>query len=397
MTLLLAALAAFAPTATTRTAADDELTARHGRVLDIDASRYEIFGLEWRRPVVRTGIFRNVGISFGAPVVSSAQGLVIVGNGAGDVLGLALKDGTLRWKYHHGAPFGASATLVTLQRDGVSNELVILGSLDNELLAIDTATGALCWHVEVDGNVRAPGRLVGTRVLVTTTNNKVFLIDALTGNRLWTKGRPGPTGLTVDGQAAALAAEGRVYVTYADGYAEAYKLEDGTLVWSRPLSLSGGKFIDADADPVLSDGKLFVASYADGIFALSPEDGQTLWSRSAPAVTSLGHHEGVLIAASADGWLWGLDAANGALIYRTRFAPGPLSRLVVRDQLAVLTAGVSGLVVINATTGKPLQSYPLGSTFAGDLSWEGADLAFLNSAGFVYAMKLRERQAPSAR
>jgi outer membrane protein assembly factor BamB len=394
MTTLIAALSALATTATLNPTTDEDLTARQNRVHEVDASRYQVFGLHWRRPVVRTGVFRTVGTSFGAPVVSSKAGVVVVGNGAGDVTALSLKDGTQTWKYHHGAPFTASATIVTLSRGEDEEELVVLGSLDNMLVALEVMSGKVRWQAELDGNARAPARLVGTRLLVTTASNKLFLLDAHTGNRLWTRGRPSPTGLTVDGHAGAIAALGRVYATYADGYAESYKLEDGTLIWSRPLSISGGKFIDADADPVLADGKLLVASYADGIFALNPEDGQTLWSRTAPAVTSLAQYESLIVAASADGWLWGLNLADGKLVYRVRLAPGPMSRLTVRRQTLVLTAGVSGLLVLDAATGEPLQTYPVGSAFAGDVSWDGNNLAFLNSAGFVYALKLRS--APPA-
>ena len=58
---------------------------------------------------------------------------------------------------------------------------------------------------------------------------------------------------------------------------------------------------------------------------------------------------------------------------------------------SALTAGASGLVVLAAATGKPMQSYPLGSSFAGDLSWEGDSLAFLNSFFFFFWAKNSRR------
>ncbi|MBI5510112.1 MAG: PQQ-binding-like beta-propeller repeat protein [Deltaproteobacteria bacterium] len=396
MTLLLAGLTALGVAAASGLPGDDELVGGGARRVSVDASKNAVFGLDWRRPVVRTGVFRTVATSFGAPVVSETHRLIVIGSGGGDVLALSLADGTLRWRYRHGAPFIGTAVLAKLAGDDVEAELVVLGSLDSSLLAIDVGTGALLWRAELDGAVRAPARVLGTRLLVTTSNNKLVLLDGLTGNRLWSKGRAAPSGLTVDGNAAALAVGGRVYATYADGYAEAYRLEDGSLVWSRPLSISGAKFIDADADPVLADGRLYVAAYADGVFALNPEDGQTLWSRNAPAVVSLGTYEDILVAASADGWVWGFATEDGRLAYRTRFKAGAVSRLAIHDRLMVLSAGDYGLVVLDAATGKPLQSLSLGSAFAGDPAWDGDHVALLSSAGYLYAFERRRQDGPFA-
>ena len=53
---------------------------------------------------------------------------------------------------------------------------------------------------------------------------------------------------------------------------------------------------------------------------------------------------GLVLAASSDGYLWALDRSDGRLVYRTRLPPGPMSRITVRDDIAVMTAddGTSG-------------------------------------------------------
>ncbi|MEE8409808.1 MAG: PQQ-binding-like beta-propeller repeat protein, partial [Myxococcota bacterium] len=153
----------------------------------------------------------------------------------------------------------------------------------------------------------------------------------------------------------------------------------------------GGEFVDADADPVLVDGRLFVASYSDGVFALDPKDGQTIWTRTAPAVTSLAGHDDLILAASADGYVWGLSQREGQLVYRTRLPPGPMSRLVVDQNMVVLTAGDAGLIVLDARTGKPLQAMSFGSALNGDPMWDGDDLALLSSTGYLYKLSRGSR------
>jgi outer membrane protein assembly factor BamB len=368
---------------------DDELSAPAAREREVDASRGSVFSLRWRRPLVRTGIFRTVGTSFGAAAVSRRHGLIIVGTGEGEVRGLAQRDGQVRWSYAHGAPFESNVALITVPGDGRGGpiELAVIGGCDGNLLALEAGTGALRWKATLDGDPRAPARLVGDALVVTTAANKVYHLAAATGAIRWTRGRSLPTGLTIAGHAAATVAEGVVYLSYSDGYAEALRLADGESLWARPLSVGAGEFVDADADPVLANGRLFVASYSDGVYALNPKDGQTLWRRPAPAAAQLAVHDDDVIVASADGWVWALEQKDGALVYRTRLSPGAMSRMVVNDDLVVFTAGDSGLVVLDAWSGKPVQASAYGEPFAGDPVWVADELVFVAASGYVYALE----------
>ncbi len=363
---------------------------RNARV--VDASRSAVFSLVWRRPLVRTGFDRTVGISFGAPAVSRRRALVVAGTGEGDVVARSSRDGRLAWRYRHGEPFESAVWMVDVPAAGQGEhlELAVLGCLDGSLLALDVASGRLVWRAQLDGHPRAPVRQVGDLVLVATAANRVFALNAASGEVRWSRGRTAPGSLTVHGHARPASDGQRVFATFSDGYAEAYALADGQLLWSRPLSVSRGEFVDADADPVVAGGRLFVASYSDGLYALDPTDGRTLWQRSAPAIVQLAEYRDLVLAGSADGYLFGVAQADGDLAYRTRFAAGPLSRLVVRDGLVALSGGVNGLVVLDAQSGKPLQASTFAEPFAGDLSWEGQELAFVGASGFLYALQLRD-------
>jgi outer membrane protein assembly factor BamB len=373
---------------------DDELVASNGRQpRRVDASHTEVFSLQWRRPMVRTGMHRTVAFSFGAPGLSKVHHLVIVGSGEGVVRGLSLVNGTEVWRYDHGNPFESSVAILDATSDpnGKPDELAILGSRDGFLLALETSTGELRWSQELDGEPRATVRRAGNRIIASTVKNQTVVLDLRTGDVVWSRGRPPPTGLTVTGVARATEQDGVVYAAYSDGYVEAYNLADGSPVWSRPLSVQGGEFVDSDADPILVDGHLVVASYSDGIYALNPADGKTRWKRNAPSVTSLAALDRFVVAASADGYVWGLTARKGEMVYRTRLAPGPITRLRVRDNLVATTAGDSGLVVLDGRSGKPLQASAFGDAFAGDLAWRADDAAFLAASGYLYALRLIER------
>lgn len=399
--LLSASLAAAAPPADS----GGELTAiEPAREARVDVSERIVFGLQWRRPVVRTGLFRQVYVSFGTPAVSTRHGLIIVGTGEGQVRAYALADGALAWTYIHGEPFETAVTLFDAPSpvasaasrgspapsgerggDHPGHELAILGSRDGTLLALDAARGSLVWKTELEGDMRAPAQRGGDLVVVTTAANKVFALELATGKAMWSAGRPAPAGLTVVGHAAPCVAGDIVYAAFSDGYVEAYSVADGTRLWSRPLSVSGGEFADADAAPILHADRLFVASYSDGVYALDPKDGRTLWTRSAPAVRSLAVIGGRVVAGSGDGWVWGLDEVDGRRVFRTRLAQGLVTNILAYEDLLVFGGGESGLVVLDAQSGRPLQASGFGSRFMNDPRWTRGSVALLSSNGYLYA------------
>ncbi len=377
--------------------ADADLTGRlGGSPREVDASNMQVFAFRWRQPIVRMGFGREVGVSLGRPAVSSRFGLVIVGTGEGRVEGRKLSDGSLVWAYDYTAPFETDVTLVDVppgkgspaDAAGASvrgHELALAGSRDGFLLAIEAATGKLVWKADVGGDVRAPAAVAGATVVVEAASNRLSALDAATGKILWTGGRPPSTKLTVIGTSRPLIDGDTVYATFSDGYVSALDLADGTVRWSRPLSLKGGEFVDADADPVIVGGRLFVASYSDGLYALNPADGQTVWTRAVPAIVSLGVTDKDVVAGSGDGYVWGFRQATGELAFRTKLLDGLVSRMVVRDGLVVFAGGDSGLVVLDARDGRPVQATDYGGRMVAEPAWVGDSIALVSSSGYLYA------------
>ena len=362
------------------------------RPVSIDPFATFHYALRWYKPVVRTGFDRRVGVSFAQPVISHRDAIVAVGTAESQIQAFALEGGRRRWSYEHDSLVqGASARVVRSSgSDGSTEELFVFGGLDGRLLALRARDGTFAWASELDGIVRAPPRQVGLVLYLATSRNNLYAIDVREGKVLWTQGRPPPSGLTVDGHAAvaydadADAGAGVVVTCFSDGYATAHKASDGARLWERPLSLQHADFVDADADPVIRGAVVYMASYSDGVFALSLRDGQVLWRHPLPAATRLAVTDAFLIAASADGHVWGLDFAQGTPVFHTRIPPGPISRMRVVGDHVAFAAGESGLVVLAAASGKPVQATAVGGGVGADLGEDGAYLALLSAAGYLY-------------
>lgn len=400
MTVALVVAVVLAAAAPPASGPDTDLTSRLGAAArPVDASHGLVFGLRWRKPLVEMGFNRQVGVSFGRPAISPRLGLLFVGTGEGKVDALRLRDGVLVWSFEHVAPFETDVTVVaapaahaaaggdeaTQAASLAGHELVMATARDGILLALDARTGKLAWRSDLGGEVRAPAVLSGASLLITTTHNKLMALDVFTGKVLWSGGRPGSTKLTVLGHSAPLVDGDAVYAAFSDGYVMSFSLADGAQRWARPLSLRGGEFVDADADPIMANGRLFVASYSDGVYALNPADGQTLWFRAAPAVHSLAVHGANVIAGSGDGYVWGLRQAGGTLVFRTKLDHGQVTRMEAHDDLLVFAGGESGLVVLDARDGHPLQSTAFGARMSGDAVWVGNEVAVVSNNGYLYS------------
>ncbi len=90
-----------------------------------------------------------------------------------------------------------------------------------------------------------------------------------------------------------------------------------------------------------------------------------------------------MIAASADGWIWGLTPNDGKLQYRMRLPVGSPSRMIVAGHVGILTAGEGMLLVFDANNGKPLQAMMVGGMIASEPVLAGTDLALVSSLGYL--------------
>lgn len=343
-----------------------------------------VFSLDWRRPLVRMGADRQVGISFGQPAIDLRAGLVLVGTGEGELRAYTLADGTPRWRLRHGEPFETGLTLVA-RPDG--RAWVVAGARDGTLLAVRSDDGAEIWRLALGADVRAAPLRIGDGLLVTTANNQVNSLDLATGAIRWSYAGTPPHGLTVAGHARAQAGGGRVYASFSDGQVVALDGAQGSELWRRQLSPSAHAFRDADADPILADGRLYVASYGDGIYALDAADGSVLWHHPARHVTQLARLATTLLVGDGDGQVQGLAPATGERTFRLRLGTGAISRPVVDGERAIMAAGRHGLVVLDGRDGRPLQASRLPAVVGGDICLAGDWLALVSENGYLYAWR----------
>ena len=227
-------------------------------------------------------------IFFSSPAV--ANGTVYVGSGDDNVHALDAATGATVWT-------ATTAGSVFASSPAVANGTVYVGSYDDDVYALDAATGATVWTATTGGSLFSSPAVANGVVYVGSNDDDVYALDAATGATVWTA----TTGGSVFSSPAV--ANGTVYVGSFDGNVYALDAATGAPVWTATTGSS------VESSPAVANGVVYVGSYDHKVYALNAATGAALWTAttgnivaSSPAVVN-----GTVYVGSGDGKVYGYD------------------------------------------------------------------------------------------
>ena len=227
-----------------------------------------------------------------------------ISNGS-HVYAINLQTGAEKWRYPNPAErnvlFSAPSVLT-------GDSQLVVGGTNNKVYSLDAASGQLNWTFSQAGNhFYASGLSIGSKILLPNIDHNLYALDGSgvlawkfkTGSALW----------------SAPVSDGKlVFQAGMDHFLYALDPETGAVVWqSEDLggSISG--------TPVLSpDGVLYFGTYADELLAVKATNGEILWRTpvwgwvyASPLL-----HEGRLYVGNLKGVFYAIDAASGSVIWQ---------------------------------------------------------------------------------
>jgi outer membrane protein assembly factor BamB len=347
-------------------------TVRHfGQRFQIDLSVFELLEVhpeEWS-----------------APFLAKNGQLVFVGTRTGDLAAFDLGQKRLLWDKREFGDIGRA-----MEMHGPN----LLVGTDSDLVAIEARTGTEAFRVGLDGAVGGAMLVQGNRVIVPIRPNAFVSVDLVTKERVWRVRRPTPEGASVRGQAQATYDAQRkfVYLGFSDGGLMAVDEERGRTEWVQPIGRSQDFFADVDTTPILVSGgaALIVASYNTGLFSLSPDTGQRIWHR--PELLHIFGiakvSERLVVATTGNREVLGIYPANGKVRWRYRFEEGTATvPVVVNSQLIVVGNSQGPIAVLDADTGKPVQTIQPGSGVSVPPCFRNPDLVLLTNKARLLAFQ----------
>lgn len=221
--------------------------------------------------------------------------------------------------------------------------LVYAGSYDNNLYAINAATGSFAWKYATDGGVVTRPAVHDGSLYFGSEDHRLHVITANTGRINWTYYTDGPV------RSSPTLAEGHAFFGSDDGCLHAVNQMTGRRAWKFD---SGAP---VRSTPFVSSDQIYFGNEAGELISLG-FSGSLKWRFNAKrAVTSSPVvHEGVVYFGSVDSTLYALDARTGWVIWRYRLGKPSISTPCFAENY-IFTGAADGIIYcLDANTSKEI-------------------------------------------
>jgi len=298
----------------------------------------------------------------GAAVASTpavANGLVFVNGNDGRFRAVRASDGRLAWSFATGAAvplkWGYESGEIYTSSPAVEGQVVVFGSQDGHVYALDIRTGRERWRFRAGGRVYASPAVAAGTVYAADQAGSVFALSLTSGRQLWRFDTDGMRLNSADWgfdrttvQSSPAVAGGSVYVGARDGFLYAIDRATGTQRWRHDHKVSW-----VNSSPAVSGGLVY-AGTSDGRFiqAVDTATGTERWRANAqstvwasPAVDSA-----LVYVGEGDGTMYALDKRTGKEAWRYRVGHRLFSSPLVHDGRLYFGSDDGGVYAVNASS-----------------------------------------------
>ena len=313
----------------------------------------------------------NVAIGQGSTLDARLAGPPVVANGTvftidttATVRAFDARSGGLRWAVQFGTEKGNNASLFGGGVAVEGDRLFATNGL-GFVAALNTATGASIWQVRPGGPLRGAPMVAGDTAYVMSQDNQLYSLKAADGTTNWSATAAVEIA-GVFGTAAPAFDRGTVVAGFSSGELNAYRFENGRLVWQDALartsiSTSVATLSDIDASPVIDNGQVFALGQGGRMVALDLISGQRIWELNLAGISTPWIAGDWLFAVTDDAKVMAISRTNGKIRWinqlpafeKPKAKRGPIS--YVGPVLAggrLILAGDNGVMVnIDPATG----------------------------------------------
>ena len=268
----------------------------------------------------------------------------------------------LAWSVATGDEIRGGATIV--------NDLVLIGSYDTRLYALDIRTGASVWQFTSGRGICSTPLVWRDVAMVGSEDGAVYGLSLDSGRVKWRY----RTSMPVRSSPRLVDDSGGVIIGSDDSYV--YKLDaaTGALLWRYRT------YGPVRSSAVIANGLAIIGSDDGFIYALALDSGRQVWryAASKPILASPALIGGIIVCGSLDGSVYGLGATQGE--FRWRFDTGGpvVATAAGNGTIAYLGSSSGRFYALDVTTGERVWEAPHGgritssATVIGDLVYYGA-------------------------
>ncbi|TFI57921.1 pyrrolo-quinoline quinone [Sphingomonas parva] len=156
--------------------------------------------------------------------------------------------------------------------------------------ALDASNGSILWIKRPGGPLRGAPTIANENVYVVSQDNQLYALNPADGATRWT-GAGAAEIAGVFGNAAPAAAQGTVVAGFSSGELNAYRYENGRILWQDALartsiSTAVTTLSDIDAEPVIDQGRVYAVGQGGRMVALELVTGQRIWEINVAGIST---------------------------------------------------------------------------------------------------------------
>jgi outer membrane protein assembly factor BamB len=191
-------------------------------------------------------------------------------------------------------------------------------------LAFDAQTGKQLWERPLVQPLRGSPSVSGGRVFFLSQDNQLHALDGATGEVRWTvAGTVEPACIL--GTGAPAVSLDTVVAGFCSGELKALRGENGRTVWEDQLARTGrstamAALADIDGSPVVDRGRVFAVGHGGRMVALELATGQRVWERNFAGVWTPWAAGEFLYLVTVDGEVLCITRSEGKLRWVSRLA-----------------------------------------------------------------------------
>jgi outer membrane protein assembly factor BamB len=156
--------------------------------------------------------------------------------------------------------------------------------------ALDARNGGIVWQVHPTGPLRGSPTVVGDTLYVITQDNQIYSLKTSDGSTNWSQAAALEIA-GIFGSASPAVGQGTVVAGFSSGELNAYRYENGRLVWQDQLArtsirTSVASISDVDANPVIDNGQVIAVGQGGRMVSLELISGQRQWELNIAGIST---------------------------------------------------------------------------------------------------------------
>lgn len=258
------------------------------------------------------------------------------------------------------------------------NGMLYTGCYDNNLYALNAATGEFAWKYPTDGGIVSRPAVAEDNIFFGSEDKRVHAISSRSGKVVWTYYTEGPV------RSSGRVAEGHVFIGSDDSFMHAVNLTTGRMAWKYDTGNP------VRSTPYVANDQIYFGTEGGELFCLDFR-GEVKWTYKAKRniTSSPWVQDNVAFFSAMDGFLYAVDAKSGWLLWRFRMEKPSIVSPYVVDGLVFTGSSDGNIYAIEAKSSKEMWRFKTGHQVNGSPTIYKDALYFGGVDNYLYCLEYK--------